>query len=240
MSKSIAIMQPTYLPWAGYFALMDRVDEFVFLDSVQFERRSWQQRNRIKGANGEVMLTVPVRKAPRNSVAICDVQVDYDSKFVKKHIANLTHAYKKAPYFKEYSPRIFELIGSNFDSLADLTVSLVSYCAKQLGITTSTVRASELSVAGTKDELLYNICLDRGADSYISPPGSKAYLDFSPYFGMKGFPLIYHEYTPEPYRQLHGAFVPYMSIVDLLFNEGRESLNIIARGTQHRRLDVGD
>jgi WbqC-like protein len=228
--KSIAIMQPTYIPWVGYFALIDRVDEFVFLDSVQFERRSWQQRNRIKGSGGEIMLTVPVQKAQREQLRICDAKIDYSSEFVRKHIAAIQHAYGKAPFFKEYKDIVFAAINKKTSLLADLNINIIKKTAKVLGIETPMIRSSELSSTGTKDELLYNICCEMNAQVYVSPPGSKEYLDNSIFFEKGAFPLLYHKYIPKPYHQLFGECVLYMSVVDLLFNEGPKSLEIIRSG----------
>lgn len=230
--KSIAIMQPTYIPWGGYFSLMDRVDEFVFLDSVQFERRSWQQRNRIKGSGGEIMLTVPVQKAPRDQLRICDAKIDYTSKFVHKHITALQHAYGKAPFFKEYKQIVFDALNKKKLLLADLNIDIIRRTAKALCIETPMVRSSELFATGRKDELLFNICCEMDAQVYISPPGSKKYLDNSIFFKEGTFPLLYHEYVPQPYQQLFGNFVPYMSVVDLLFNMGPRSHEIIRAGLE--------
>jgi WbqC-like protein family len=228
--KSIAIMQPTYIPWVGYFALIDRVDEFVFLDSVQFERRSWQQRNRIKGSLGEIMLTVPVQKAQRKQLRICDAKIDYRSKFVRKHIAAIQHAYGKAPFFKEHKDIVFDSINKKPSLLADLNIDIIKKTAKVLGIETHMIRSSELSSIGTKDELLHNICCEMNAQVYISPPGSKEYLDNSIFFGEGAFPLLYHQYIPQPYHQLFGECVLFMAVIDLLFNEGPKSLEIIRSG----------
>ena len=228
--KSIAIMQPTYIPWIGYFALIDRVDEFVFLDSVQFERRSWQQRNRIKGSIGEIMLTVPVQKALRDKLRICDAKIDYTSKFVHKHITALQHAYGRAPFFKEYKEIIFDALNKKTSLLADLNIDIIKNLAKALGIETPITRSSKLSSTGTKDELLYNICCEMNAHVYISPPGSKEYIDSSKFFAEGVFSLVYHKYTPQTYHQLFGKFVPYMAVIDLLFNEGPKSLEIIRSG----------
>jgi WbqC-like protein family len=230
--KSIAIMQPTYIPWVGYFALMDRVDEFIFLDSVQFERRSWQQRNRIKGAGGEIMLTIPVQKLSRDQSRICDVKIDYTSKFVHKHITALQHAYGKAPFFKEYKKIIFDVLSKKTLLIADLNIDIIKRIAKALCIETPTMRSSELHSSGSKDELLYNICCERDAQVYVSPPGSKEYLENSTFFKQGAFPLLYHQYTPEPYHQLFGDFIPYMAVIDLLFNEGPKSHENIQLGLE--------
>jgi hypothetical protein len=225
-----AIMQPTYLPWAGYFGLMDKVDTFVFLDNVQFDRRSWQQRNRIKTANGEQWLTVPVISKGRRDQLIMDVEIDAERNFAPSHIRSIAQNYTKAPFFDEISRSIFAVLEQNHARLRDLTLTLINAIADLLGIGTRCVTASELDATGARDELLANICEEIGADTYISPPGSKAYLEAGTTFQDRGIGLSYFEFEHPVYRQMYDGFVPYMAVIDLMFNEGEESLELIRRG----------
>ncbi len=229
MTKKIAIMQPTFLPWTGYVALAMCVDHFVFLDSVQFSRRSWQQRNRVKNAGGETMLTVPVVKGPRDQV-ISDVQIKYDRTYPSKHLATLIHAYSKADYFGEYSQSFSDVLNENDKSLSDLNIKIIEWLFKVLDINTLTSRSSELNVSGNRDELLVNICNELKADHYVSPIGSSAYLDESPHFGEGGVNYSYINYSPVEYKQLHGDFIPCLSTIDLIFNQGKQSREIIEKG----------
>lgn len=230
--KSIAIMQPTFLPWIGYFSLIDRVDEFVFLDNVQFDKRSWQQRNRIKTAQGPIWLSVPVLTKGRSNQLIQDVKILKDADrgpFYKINTA-IEHNYKKAPYYHNYAKNLFDLFDDNKHNLAPLNQSIIQWTCWQLGIKTPLINASTLSVTGQKENLLVDICKDRGASHYISPPGSKAYLDESDAFEKAGIALVYHNYEHPLYTQLYGNFKPYMCIIDLLFNEGPASADIIKKG----------
>src|SRR5215470_11267271 len=133
---AIAIMQPTYLPWIGYFGLMDRVDTFVYLDSVQFSRRSWQQRNRIRSPQGEVMLTIPVAKKGLRDQKISEVEIIYGPDFPRRHVDILSMNYRRAAHFEAYAPALFGLLGSDHRRLADLTVALSDWLAQVLGINT--------------------------------------------------------------------------------------------------------
>lgn len=230
--KTIAIMQPTFLPWIGYFSLIDRVDEFVFLDNVQFDKRSWQQRNRIKTPQGPIWLTVPVVTKGRSDQLIQDVEIlrDPGKEPFHKIKAAIAHNYKKAKYYDDYADDFGAHLSEGETHLAHVNQAIIQWVCKILDIETRFFRASALNVTGKKEDLLVDICKERGADRYISPPGSKAYLDESDAFDIAGVQLSYHEYEHPSYSQLYGDFEPYMCIADLLFNEGPGSTQIIKRG----------
>ncbi len=232
MSKKIAIMQPTYLPWTGYIALAMSVDQFVYLDSVQFTRRSWQQRNRIKTAHGEMLLTVPVVKGPREQ-KINDVCIHTSSDFPTNHIDSIIHAYSKAEYFNEYSGRFINILKEGHTNLTDLNIKIVDCIFDVLDIKIETLRSSSLNLNGKKDELLANICNELEADHYVSPIGSSNYLDDSSFFGAQGISYSYLSYSPVEYEQLFVDFIPYLSTIDLIFNVGKDSKKIIEKGLNY-------
>jgi len=228
--KTIAIMQPTYIPWLGYFALMDQVDIFVFLDSVQFDKRSWQQRNRIKTPNGIQLLTIPVISKGLMEQAIEKVQIDQTSNFATKHTRSISMSYSKTPYFKEYKDKFFSILQNNDKYLSDLTINLILFIKELIGIECQVKKSSSMDIKGTKASLLANICKYLSADTYISPLGSKCYLDKSTAFSEKNIKIKYNNYTHPVYNQLYGDFISHLSIIDLLFNEGHNSLSIIQKG----------
>ncbi len=232
MTRSLAIMQPAFLPWMGYFALMDRVDEFVILDSVQFERRSWQQRNRVKGPNGVIWLTVPVRSHGRRDQRIDEVVLADAAGFARSAITTLDSFYSRVPHHEDLRPPIVDVIARSPERLVDLTIPLMTTLRDQLGITTPFIRSSDLEVSGHKTELLVEICRQRGATLYVSPPGSRAYLEGTTAFGDAGIELRYHQYEHPVYPQLWGEFVPYLSAVDVLFNLGPDALACVRRGVR--------
>lgn len=223
----VAIMQPTYLPWIGYFALMASVDVFVLLDSVQFARRSWQQRNRIKTANGVQWLTVPVLKKGRRDQKIVDVEIDTSSGFPEKHIKAIETAYKNAPFYTACSEELFDILNHNQKWLAQLDVELIIWLKKMFAIEAEILRSSEMETRGSKAELLAGICEQLGAEEYISPLGSKEYMDRSDAFSKRKIAVNYFEYNHPVYSQLHGSFEPYMSSIDLLFNMGSQSREVL-------------
>ena len=219
-------MQPTYLPWSGYFGMMRSVDLFIFLDSVQFAHRSWQQRNQIKTANGAQWLTVPVISKGRRNQSILEVEIDASSRFKEKHIAAIEQNYHKAPHFKQAIEMLSPLRDFNM-MLSELNIALIKKIASHLGILTPTQRSSELIGGGTKANLLAALCQEVGATQYISPPGSRTYLDESNAFAQKDIQVNYFNYIHPEYTQLFGEFLPYLSAIDLIFNRGEDSLSLI-------------
>jgi hypothetical protein len=228
----VAIMQPTYLPWCGYFGLMQAVDIFIFLDSVQFAKRSWQQRNQIKTTQGAQWLTVPVASRGKREQLICKAELDSASKFASTHRKTIESNYAKATWFKKFGPELLARIEQPQTLLADLNIGIIEHCRGVLGITTTLLRSSRMQGNGSKADLLASLCKEVGATEYISVPGAKDYLDESSAFEEIGVPVRYFNYRHPEYRQLFGAFLPYMSVIDMLFNCGDESAELIRSGIE--------
>ncbi len=223
--RVVAIHQPNYLPWFGFIHKIAKSDLFVILDHVEFSRRSFINRNRVKGPNGEIWLTVPVKVHGR--MRIMDVPIDTEQKWREKHLKSLRLFYGKAPYFKEIFPHIEEVYERDRESLADLNVDLIYRLIDILNLRTKFVRSSTLNPQGKKMEMIVDICKKVDADAYLSGQGAKKYQD-SEYFSMNGINLIYQEFEHPVYPQRFGKFVPNLSIVDMLFNVGVEgTLNFI-------------
>ncbi|MEM7525865.1 MAG: WbqC family protein [Pseudomonadota bacterium] len=221
----VAIMQPTYLPWSGYFGLMQSVDLFVLLDTVQFARRSWQQRNQIKTANGPIWLSVPVRSKGKRYQLIRDVEIERDAPFAHDRTVALNYA--KASYYADFGPDIVSLLGHRFERLIDLNEALINHLRRVLGIETEIVRASRFEDAGAKADRLAHICRQVGAREYVSPPGSKAYVSGSDAFDAIGVAVRYFAFDHPEHPQLFGPFDPYMSVIDLILNCGSEGAQMI-------------
>ncbi len=230
----MAISQPTYLPWIGYLAMIDRVDRFVFLDNVAFNDRSWQQRNYIRAGDDKLMLTAPVLKKGRRGQLIRDVEVTRDKAFPEGHIRSIQNAYAKAPFFDAYAPALFEIMYREQNRLCEVTISIIHWMMDAFGITTPTMCVSAMSVTGAKADLLVDICRGLGADCYLSAPGSRDYIEESDAFQEAAINVEYHLYEHPKYRQVGSSFVPYLGSIDLLFNEGGEAgLRILRSGVQH-------
>ncbi len=227
----VAIMQPTYLPWIGYFALMDSVDLFIFLDDVQFSRRTWQQRNQIKTSQGIQWLSIPVSSKGKREQRIMDVEIDEVSKFPNDHIKAIKLNYQKCRFYHEYSTGLFDIYERRTSNkLIDLTIPLIGFFTEKLGIKTPILRSSSIESSGSKADLLASICMEVGATEYVSPPGSKVYLDESDAFAKCGIFQSYFSFRHPSYPQANGEFVSNMAVIDLIFNCGSESLNIIRNG----------
>ena len=221
--KVLAIMQPTYFPWIGYFSMINLVDEFVFLDDVQLVKRSWQVRNRIKTPNGEIFLSIPIRKTSnRDELKIKDAIINYDEKWVKKHLGSIQHNYSKAKYYNEVYPFVENLIDSKIEHLSHFNKNIVEQICKKIGIQTKILNSSELSLKKlNKDEKLLNICEELDCNTYYSAKGSSDYIRRE-LFEEKKINLIYQEYEHPVYEQMNGDFISHLAIIDLLFNVGFE------------------
>jgi hypothetical protein len=227
----IAIAQPTYLPWIGYFDLISQVDAFVILDSVQFEKQSWQQRNRIKTPTGLQWLTIPVVFRGRFGQRIHEVEIR-DHEFWRNHLRAIELNYRRAPFFENYFPELTQSLKSAAGSrLADLNVRLMQWFMNLLEIGTPLFFSTQLDQVGKRTELLANICSHLGASEYISPIGSAAYLlQEIDVLERRSIKTLFHNYKHPDYRQLFPPFIPYASILDLIFNEGDRSPEIVRSG----------
>lgn len=228
----IAIAQPTYLPWLGYFDLIDQVDHFVVLDTVQFEKQSWQQRNRIKTPTGLQLLTVPVVFRGRLAQKIKDVEIR-KPEFCRDHLRAVELNYRRSPFFDAFYPRFSELLRSVSagSSLIDLNLALIEWLLGVIGIVTPLVRSSDLRVEGKRTALLACICRELGGECYLSPIGSAAYLlDEISMMTDHGVDVLFHSYQHPEYRQLFPPFQAHASVLDLLFNEGPRALEVIRSG----------
>ena len=232
----IATSQPTYIPWLGYLDLIDQVDTFVFLDTVQFEKRSWQQRNRIKNSGRLSFLTIPVIVKGRFEQRIKDVEIE-SVFFVRKHLRSIEASYRRSPYFSNYFGD-FAAILEKCEAgtrLADLNIRLIEWLCSVMGIRTPLRRASLIDEEGCRSERLVKICQVLGADFYLSSIGSAPYLlDAIPQFVAAGIDVAFQNYEHPCYSQLFAPFCSHASALDLLFNEGERSLEILRSGRRPR------
>jgi hypothetical protein len=213
----------------GYFDLIDQSDVFVFLDTVQFERQSWQQRNRIKTAKGPLWLTVPVYRSLKQKIV--DVRIDNTKNWSRNHSMSLANNYRKSPFWAMYGPQLEIAYSQDWDRLAELNIHFIEMFCDMLQLRPRFVRTSEMpNIDGQKTELLINICKILGADTYLSPIGARAYLESDTEFRNKGVSLLFHHYEHPTYAQLYGDFEPYLSIVDLVMNVGPKAIEMIRSG----------
>ena len=214
-NRTVAIHQPNYLPWIGYFQKIARSDVFVFLDDVEYSDRSWINRNRIKTPDGWTWLTVPVRGS---SGAIEDVQIAGDD-WREEHRKSLQQNYGKASAFDEVRALFDETYDRSWESLASLNVHLIRSIADRIGLECTFVRSSAIGVDATKTERIVRVCEELGADRYLSGTGARSYLERER-FDRASITLEYQSFEHPEYEQRFGEFIPELSIVDVLANVG--------------------
>jgi hypothetical protein len=220
--KAIAILQSSYLPWKGYFDLMARVDEFVLYDSVQYTRRDWRNRNRIKTPMGLCWLSVPVLSKGQYNAPICDMRVA-DGRWALRHWQTIRHAYARAPYFAEYAGPL-EALYRTLDTpwLSEINAAFLRLLCAFLGIQTRITSCADYGVAPELDatQRLLSLCEQAGASMYISGPSARDYIR-DDVFANAGIGIGYMDYAGySPYPQLHGSFEHHVSVIDLLFQTG--------------------
>jgi hypothetical protein len=229
----LAVLQPSYLPWLGYFDQIDRVDVFVYYDDVQYDKNGWRNRNRVKGPSGPVWLSVPVKHSGRGPQSINEVEVDGQN-WARKHIRSVEQFYAKAPYGRDYIPRLAELLSRPWIRLVDLDIAINDAIVHWLGLEAKIVRSSSLGIAGDRNERLIRICRHFGAERYLSGNAAKVYIDPAA-FAEVGISVEWQDYSHPVYQQIHGPFVSHLSIIDLLMNAGPNSLGILRSGTSYRQ-----
>lgn len=218
--RRCSIMQPTYLPWAGYFALIASVDIFVLLDDVQFERRSWQSRNRILLNGREHLLTVPVRKTTRET-PICDIELHKELDWRSQHLRVLHHAYGRHPYGRAVLDIVEAAFAKPHDRLAELNHDLIGRLAALLGLQTPITCASGLGCGGQRSDHLAAICRAVDCLSYLSPAGSRDYMSEDGFEERHGIVASFQNFQPAAYEQIGTSdFISHLSIVDVIANKG--------------------
>ncbi len=226
-----SILQPHYFPWCGYFGMIKNVKKFIFLDDVKFIKREWKNRNKIRKSKKSLetkWLTVPISKETKNN-NLNKAQIDYSEVWQKVHINSIKEVYQNSPYFDHYSPEIFEIINTRFNSLAELNIYIIKYISKNFKFETEFDMSSKLMTSGKKDEKLINICKKISSNHYYANKLSKNYID-EKRFKISQISLEYQNYTPIIYDQFNNkdkiGWLGNLSILDLIFNHGFDSTKI--------------
>ena len=217
--KKVAVIQSNYIPWKGYFDIIHDVDVFVFYDDLQFTKNDWRNRNKIKTPRGAEWITIPVGTDLRR--LICEVELR-DSSWQQRHWDILLLNYKKAPHFRTYRGFLEDvLLGRTWSNLSELNHFLIRSIAHDfLGITAEFIDSREFKAQGQRQERLIDLLVKAGADSYVSGPAARDYIDPA-LFESAGIELVYKSYAGYPeYAQMHPPFDHGVSILDLLFNVG--------------------
>ncbi len=228
----VAGHQPNYLPYLGFFHKMAQVDTFIILDNVQFVKGGpfgWMNRNKIRTREGWIWLTVPVLTKGKFAQRIMDVNINSTISWKRKHWRSIWLSYNKAPYFNKYADLFYETYDREWEKLVDLNEALILQIKEAMGIKTRILRASTLGVEGKATELIINICEKLGADQHLYGVHGRDYVDVN-LMREKGIESLFQEFHHPQYHQLYEPFIPHMSIIDLLFNEGERGLEILMEG----------
>jgi hypothetical protein len=221
--------QPSYLPWIGLFHKIYLAEQFCLYDDVQYTKKDFVSRNYIKTANGPILLSVPVKSKNHRDKLLSDVEI-LDNGWSVKHIKTIELNYAKAPYFSRYFDEIAHLISAHrTGTLTKLNHSLTVFFLNSLGIQRKIHLASDLNLIGNKSERIIDMCQKLQADNYVFGKLGQSYADLES-FRSSDIKIFFQDYQHPIYPQIHEDFVPNLSIIDLLFNMGPDSLEIILSG----------
>lgn len=223
---TVAVLQPGYVPWLGFFRQMIDADIFVYYDDVQFDKHGWRNRNRIKGPAGPVWLSIPVRHSGRPDQPINETEIVPGGPWAKKQVRSVRQLYAHAPHLEPYAAEFEEILERPWTLLVDLDLALVEAMRKWFDIATPIYRSSALGIGGGKVERLINICRHFKADRYLSGNAAKSYIDPALFEAAK-IELVWQDYAHPIYPQQHAAFISHLSALDLALNTGPDAARIL-------------
>jgi len=225
MKKKVAILQSNYIPWRGYFDLINMVNEFIIYDIVQYTKGDWRNRNKIKTKNGIQWLTIPITHKSINQ-RVEETEVANIS-WGKKHWNTIQTNYGRAKFFKEYSNLFQELYNQKEKYLTKINLEFIKAINEILGIKTKISHCTDYKIIEGKNERLVALCIQAGASIYLSGPAAKNYIDEN-LFSEANIELQWMDYSGYPvYNQQYPPFIHEVTILDLIFNEGPNSINYL-------------
>ncbi|NOY75499.1 MAG: WbqC family protein, partial [Kiritimatiellaeota bacterium] len=228
--KTVAGHQPNLYPYGGFFAKLAYVDQFVVVENTQYVKKQYHNRNKVKFPDGEARwLTIPVRNAERFKQTIADAEIDDSVNWRSKHLKTLRSNYSKSPHFELFFPRIQTLLEAKWALLADYNIAVIEICREFLEIDTPMFKASEIGVSGVASELILDICRKTGSDAYLHGKHARDYVDFD-LLENAGVANLIQDYAAVEYPQPNGAFISNLSVLDIIFNCGPNSLDVIMAG----------
>lgn len=211
--------QPNYLPYPGLVGKIMMSDKFIYVTKVQYERKSWQNRNRIRSMDSEVLLTVPTLKKGKFDQLICDVQINNDLKWGKKHFNSIRLNYKKCKFYNNYIDFFEDLYNKEWNNLCELDIYIMNYILNELNVKTPILYDKDFDFKGNKTDFLVDMCKQTNCDTYMSNKGSENYVELN-VFTDNNLNHIYINYIGQQYKQAYRGFIPKLSIIDMLFNCG--------------------
>lgn len=227
----IGILQPGYLPWLGFFEQIHKSDVFVIYDDVQYDKNGWRNRNKIKTPQGEQWLTVPVLQKFSEHPPINKIRIDNTTGWAKKHLLSIKQNYSKAQFYKDYAGIFDDAYARQWEYLIDINMYFIQSMLECLGMGgKEIVMSSSLKMEGDRIGRLINICRHFGADTFYEGAAGKNYIPQEEFL-KNGIKVEFQDYKHPVYKQLYGGFTPQLSIIDLLFNNGKKSISILTGST---------
>ena len=225
-SMILTAHQPVYLPWLGLFHKIALADKFVFFNQVQYLPKDWMNRNKIKSVSGEILLTVPVlRKGYRNKKT-SEIEINNETNWQEKHLKTIIQNYKKTPFFENYIDFFEDIYTKKWEYLADLNEQMLRWFLKKLEINVEFLKASDFDFIGNKSDLVLDMCKKLNVSTYIFGKLGEDYAEIDN-FKNAGINIVFQNYNHPTYKQLYKNFIPNLSVLDLLFNYGSKSNEII-------------
>ena len=218
--------QPVYLPWLGLFHKIALAETFVYFDQVQYLPKDWMNRNKIRTKSGSIWLTVPVLRKGYRDLKTSEIEINNSIDWQKKHFRSISLNYKKSPYFENYIPFFEDVYSRKWKFLGELNEYMLKWFLDELGIKVNFLNANDFKFQGEKSSLILNMCKELIASTYIFGVLGKDYADVQE-FEKNNIGLIFQNYNHPKYSQLYREFISHMSVIDLLFNHGPKSLEII-------------
>lgn len=218
--------QPVYLPWLGLFHKIALAETFVYFDQVQYLPKDWMNRNKIRTKSGSIWLTVPVLRKGYRDLKTSEIEINNSIDWQKKHFRSISLNYKKSPYFENYIPFFEDVYSRKWKFLGELNEYMLKWFLDELGIKVNFLNANDFKFQGEKSSLILNMCKELNASTYIFGMLGKDYADMQE-FEKNNIGLIFQNYNHPKYSQLYREFISHMSVIDLLFNHGPKSLEII-------------
>ncbi|QLC22272.1 WbqC family protein [Parasphingopyxis sp. CP4] len=225
-AQFIAIQQPVYMPWLGYFKQIARADHFFLLDDVQYTKQDWRNRNRVKTANGSVWLTVPVKRSPLSTL-INEIEVDERQNWRRRHLLTIEQSYGKCPHFAPFFSDFSEVLNRSSTKLVDINYGIIKLICRFLEIDTPIRFTSELpDLPDEPNDRLIEICQLQGAGTLYQGPAGQSYMDLER-FAQRGITVLFQDYDHPVYQQAHGDFLSHQSAIDLIMNTGPQAPGIL-------------
>ncbi len=216
----LSIHQSQYIPWPAYFKKIALSDKFVILDDVQFQKNGVQNRNKLRNKNGDYWLTIPVKGSLEESIKDKDIA---DNKWRRKHFQSISQSYSRSPFWNSLKDEIEDLYSLETTKLNEINIVFLKFIIEKLEIDTEIIISSNEDFSGKKSDLVLNICSKLNATTYLSGTGSKDYLDIKS-FEDRGIVIEFIESLPAIYPQIHGEFIPGLSILDMMMNTSFEDI----------------